>query len=71
MSTLPVDAWIREVEERRASSSEVGRRYFLVPGTPHEPSAEERRQAALIEIQEVARERARRKREWRERTGRK
>jgi len=69
VSTLPVDEWIRGVEDARANSSAAGRAFFALPST-REPAEKERADAERIAFQEAARRRARTKKRWRERTGR-
>ena len=66
---VQIDEFLREVDRRRASASDAGRRFFLIPGTPREPTADERAVAAAIEAEEQRDHEAAVKRAWRERTG--
>lgn len=65
-TSVPIDDWIRSVEEDRARSSRLGQSVFALP-EPRPPTEEERHAAEVIGAQEGARDRGRKKKNWRRR----
>lgn len=55
MPSVPIDDWLRSMEEGRAHSSRLGQSVFALPKS-RAPTEEERRDAELANVQEAARE---------------
>lgn len=66
MPSVPIDDWLRSVEEDRARSSRLGQAVFALP-EPRDPTEEEQRAAQVLGVQEAGRDRGRKKKNWRRR----